>query len=56
MIAMHGVGNFKICYVALDILKFVIRNHEYRLLRDFWLPPQCKWDICSSMMLCSVDW
>jgi len=42
MNAMHGVDNFKICSVVLDILKFVIKNHEYMLLRDFWLPPQCK--------------
>ena len=24
--------------------------------RDFRLPPRCKRDLCSSGMLCSVDW
>jgi len=56
MNAMHGVGSFKIFSMALDILKFVTRNHECMLMRDFMRLLQCKWDLCSSRMLRSVDW
>jgi len=42
IVNVNAVHNFKICSMALVNPKFVTRNHEYMLMRDFKLPPQCK--------------